>query len=115
MPSKTNPAKSSRRFLITGAKGFIGTWIVKVLLEADEAALIFDVDANVHRLRALLSEEQLAAVSLIRGDVARLDDVERAVADNGITHIVHLAALQVPFCAADPPLANTTAYKPCCR
>jgi nucleoside-diphosphate-sugar epimerase len=29
--------------------------------------------------------------------------VERAVAENGITHIIHLAALQVPFCAADPP------------
>jgi UDP-glucose 4-epimerase len=30
--------------------------------------------------------------------------VHRAIADHGITHIVHLAALQVPFCRADPIL-----------
>jgi nucleoside-diphosphate-sugar epimerase len=104
MSSITASAGNSRRFLITGAKGFIGAWIVKVLLEDGEAAFIFDVDTNIHRLRALLSDEQLAGVSHIRGDVTRLDDVEGAVAENGITHIIHLAALQVPFCAADPPL-----------
>jgi len=100
----TTDGRSSRRFLVTGAKGFIGSWIVKVLLEQGEALLIFDADADSHRLRALLSAEQLERTPLVRGDVSRLEDVERAVADHGITHIIHLAALQVPFCAADPPL-----------
>lgn len=104
MTFNTSQASGSRRFLITGAKGFIGAWIVKVLLENGERPLVFDVDTNAHRLRALLSEEQLARVPLIRGDVTKLDDVERAVAQNGITHVIHLAALQVPYCAADPPL-----------
>jgi len=103
MPITTNRARDSRRFLITGAKGFIGAWIVKVLLESAERPFIFDVDTNAHRLRALLSEAELADVPLIRGDVTKLDDLERAVAENGITHIIHLAALQVPYCAADPP------------
>jgi nucleoside-diphosphate-sugar epimerase len=31
-------------------------------------------------------------------------DVVAIVADRGITHVVHLAGLQLPFCAADPPL-----------
>jgi len=31
-------------------------------------------------------------------------DLERALADHAITNVVHLAALQVPFCRADPPL-----------
>lgn len=104
MPFKNSQATDSRRFLITGAKGFIGAWIVKVLLENGERPFIFDVDTNAHRLRALLSDEQLAEVPLIRGDVTKLEDVERAVAENQITHIIHLAALQVPYCAADPPL-----------
>src|SRR2546425_12785060 len=30
--------------------------------------------------------------------------LDAAVAGQGITHIIHLAALQVPACAADPPL-----------
>ena len=31
-------------------------------------------------------------------------DVAALVADRGITHVIHLAGLQLPFCAADPPL-----------
>jgi nucleoside-diphosphate-sugar epimerase len=91
------------RFLITGAKGFIGSWIVKVLLEQGERPVILDVDSNSHRLRALLSEEDLASVPFVAGDVTRLEDVDRAVSGHGVTHIIHMAALQVPFCAADPP------------
>lgn len=94
----------SSRFLVTGAKGFIGSWVVKVLLERGDLPLIVDLDSDSHRLRALLSEEQLAKVSFIPGDVSKLEDVERAVADRGITHVIHLAALQVPFCVANPPL-----------
>ena len=104
MATEINDGGSSRRFLVTGAQGFIGAWIVKVLLEEGERPLIFDLDANSHRLRALLTAEQLESVPLIRGDISRLDEVERAVADNRITHVVHMAALQVPFCAANPPL-----------
>jgi nucleoside-diphosphate-sugar epimerase len=92
------------RFLVTGAKGFIGAWVVKVLVERGDRVLILDLDADSHRLRALLSAEQLESVPFIRGDVSRLEDVERAVADHGVTHVIHLAALQVPFCVANPPL-----------
>ena len=92
-----------KRFLITGAKGFIGAWIVKALLERDDRPYIFDVDTASHRLQALLSDEQLARLHFIQGDVTEFADVDHAVADNGITHVLHLAGLQVPGCAADPP------------
>lgn len=92
------------RFLITGAKGFIGSWIVKVLLESGARPIILDVDSNAHRLEALLTRDELASVPFVRGDVTKLEDVDRAVAEHGITHVIHMAALQVPFCAADPPL-----------
>jgi nucleoside-diphosphate-sugar epimerase len=92
------------RFLITGAKGFIGSWIVKVLLEQGERPFVFDVDTESHRLRALLSQDELGRVPFVRGDVTKLEEVEWVVAEHGITRIIHMAALQVPFCAADPPL-----------
>jgi nucleoside-diphosphate-sugar epimerase len=104
MPSEGKAPAGASRFLITGAKGFIGSWIVKVLLERGDRPLILDLDPDSHRLRALLSDEQLSRMSFIQGDVSKLEDVERAVADNGITHVIHLAALQVPFCVANPPL-----------
>jgi len=90
------------RYLITGAKGFIGAWIVKELLERGDRPIIFDIDAGTERLDALLSEDQLAGLAFVPGDVTKLPDVDRAVAEHGISHIIHLAGLQVPGCAAEP-------------
>ena len=104
-PTAKGPAPEPR-FLITGAKGFIGAWIVKNLVERGDRPCVFDLDTDSHRLRALLSEEQLSRLHLIEGDITRLSDLERAVTENGVTHLIHLAALQVPACAADPPLGG---------
>lgn len=51
-----------------------------------------------------MTEEELAQVNFIRGDITDPTIVCEAVADSGTTHIIHLAALQVPFCRANPPL-----------
>ncbi|MGA2631291.1 MAG: NAD(P)-dependent oxidoreductase [Terriglobia bacterium] len=92
------------RFLITGAKGCIGAWIVKNLVERGERPVILDIDTGAHRLEALLSPEQISLIQFVQGDVTSFDDLDRCVAENGITHLLHLAALQVPACAADPLL-----------
>jgi len=92
----------SRRFLVTGAKGFIGAWITKILVESREPPYIFDIDPSLQRLSAILDERQLKEINFIEGDVTKFADVDRAIAENGITHILHLAGLQVPGCAADP-------------
>jgi len=92
----------AHRFLITGAKGFIGAWIVKELVDRGDAPWILDIDPQSARLSALLKPQQLASVNLLRGDISQFKDVESAIADHGITHVLHLAGIQVPFCAADP-------------
>jgi nucleoside-diphosphate-sugar epimerase len=104
-PKASGPAPELH-FLITGAKGFIGAWIVKSLVERGDRPCVFDVERDSHRLRALLSEEQLSRPRFIEGDITRLSDLDRAVTENGVTHLIHLAALQVPACAADPPLGG---------
>ncbi len=96
--------KSGARFLITGAKGFIGSWIVKNLVERRDRAWVLDLDSDSTRLRSLLSDEQLETLHFVQGDVTRFEDLDRAVAENGITHLIHLAAVQVPTCAANPAL-----------
>lgn len=93
---------SSRRFLVTGAKGFIGSWIVKELVDRGDQPFVFDIDTESSRLAALLTPEQMASIKLVQGDITKFEDVEKAVVDNGISHVLHLAGIQVPFCAADP-------------
>ncbi|HEV2494304.1 MAG TPA: NAD(P)-dependent oxidoreductase [Terriglobia bacterium] len=102
MPQRQQRSGSAPRFLITGAKGFIGAWIVKNLVERGDEPYLFDLDTESRRLSALVSDEQMARVHFVRGDVVRFEDLDEAVADHGITHVIHLAALQVPACAADP-------------
>ena len=49
-----------------------------------------------------MDEDTLAKVTWITGDIANTEDVSMVVRDNAAKAIIHLAALQVPFCAADP-------------
>jgi nucleoside-diphosphate-sugar epimerase len=51
-----------------------------------------------------MSRGELAAVENIRGDITDTSAVYEAVVNSGATHIIHLAALQVPSCRANPPL-----------
>ncbi len=90
------------RFLVTGSAGCIGAWVVHELLLEGTDVVTFDISDDFHRLRLLVSDDQLSEIRHCRGDIRDFTAVQDTIADHGITHIVHLAALQVPFCAADP-------------
>jgi UDP-glucuronate 4-epimerase len=95
---------SHEHFLVTGAFGCIGAWTVATLIRDKAKVTTFDLSNNPYRLRYLVSDEELKSVRFVKGDVTDLPALEKLVADEGITHIIHLAALQVPFCRADPSL-----------
>ena len=99
-------AKIEGRYLITGAQGFLGAWVVKYLVDAGHRPCVLDISPEPKRMASLLDKDQLARVKFIQGDITRAEDVNRAVAENSIDRIIHLAALQVPFCAEDPPLGG---------
>jgi UDP-glucuronate 4-epimerase len=90
------------RYLVTGAFGAIGAWAVRALLDRGHDVVTYDLGSSDHRLALALSDEQLAALWRIEGDVTDLDRLETVIADEDITGVIHLAALQVPFVRADP-------------
>ena len=94
----------SEHFFITGAMGCIGAWVVKNLAEADVATTVYDWSENKHRLELIMSEDDLAKVNFVKGDITQTEMVKDAVTGSGATHLIHLAAFQVPFCKANPPL-----------
>jgi nucleoside-diphosphate-sugar epimerase len=95
---------SDIRFLVTGAHGCIGAWAVHELVAAGRDVTTFDLSTDPRRLRLLLDEATVASVPHVAGDIADLAALEAVVDEREITNVIHLAALQVPFCRADPPL-----------
>ena len=90
------------RVLVTGAQGCIGSWIVKQLLERGLEVLIYDLDANPVRLSKIAGEVDKSKLVIEVGQIEDTARVKALVKDGGITHIVHLAAVLMPFCQANP-------------
>jgi nucleoside-diphosphate-sugar epimerase len=92
------------RVLLTGGYGCIGSWIVRNLLERGDEAFIYDLKEDTRRMRQILSDDQIRRVTFVQGDVTDLPALKSALERHAITHIVHLAGLQVPVCRANPIL-----------
>jgi UDP-glucose 4-epimerase len=94
----------AKTFLITGAHGFIGAWIVKRLLERGTRVVIFDKSVEPQRLRLIMSEAEIAQAEVVAGDITEEGNLLPVIDDFKITNLIHLAGLQVPTCRADPSL-----------
>jgi nucleoside-diphosphate-sugar epimerase len=92
------------RVLITGGYGFIGAWIIRNLLARGDQVWVYDLREDARRLRLILSESEVAKVTFVQGDVTDLKSLSAAISTHKISHIIHLAGLQVPTCRADPML-----------
>lgn len=92
------------RFLITGALGCIGVWTLRNLVREDTPVAVLDLSKNRQRLELVMNSEEIARIQFISGDVSDLGVMESAIKDSGANRIIHLAALQIPSCKADPSL-----------
>lgn len=91
------------KILVTGASGFLGAWVVRSLVERGVDAVLFDRDPELRRLDDLLPERP-ANLPVETGDIADLDAVLDVVRRHEPTGVIHLAALQIPFCRPNPML-----------
>jgi nucleoside-diphosphate-sugar epimerase len=91
------------RFLVTGAYGCIGAWVVHELVRDGREVVSYDLSTEPRRLRMLLGDDT-PSVPHVAGDITDGASFERALDEHGTTNVIHLAALQVPFVRADPPL-----------
>ena len=94
-------------FVVTGGAGFIGSHLVERLLREHPDGIVRVLDDFSTGSEANLPFAAAAGrrLEIVRGDVKRLDDVERAVA--GAAVVFHQAAMRsVPRSVADPLGAN---------
>lgn len=95
---------SDERFLITGAMGCLGAWVIRHLVTQGATVIASDLSTDPVRPRLLMSDSELQQVQWEALDVTDTAAVASLVKKNRINRIVHLAGLQIPFCKANPPL-----------
>lgn len=91
----------AERTLVTGALGCLGAWTLAALLDDGEEPVGYDLGGDDSRLALVLGNRR-SQVTLVEGDITDADAFGRALDEHAVTRVVHLAALQVPFCRADP-------------
>ena len=88
--------------LVTGAGGCIGSWVLALLARSGVPACAFDLSEDKRRPRLLLEEKDLTKIAWRTGDISDGGAVMRTLGEVRPCAVIHLAALQVPFCKADP-------------
>jgi nucleoside-diphosphate-sugar epimerase len=85
----------TERFLVTGAHGCLGAWTVAELVREGTEVVALDAASGYGRAALLLDETELARVNFVQADITE------PLSLGGVTHVVHLAALQYPYCRDD--------------
>jgi nucleoside-diphosphate-sugar epimerase len=92
--------------LITGGYGFLGSWIIRHLAAEGCSVWVYDLKEDASKLVGVLREEHRSQVRYHQGDVTDLEGLRHALAAHRITHVCHLAGLQVPVCRDNPILGG---------
>ncbi len=94
----------SGRYLVTGGLGFVGAWVVRHLARENCFCVAADLDGDSRRLDAIIDADDRPSVVIERLDVTQPEAVLATLERHDITHVIHLAGLQVPQCRERPVL-----------
>lgn len=95
---------AGRTVLVTGAQGFVGSWLTERLLDggAQVVALQHDVEPDA-RFRTDGIEQRCV---IARGDVIDYESMVRILNEHGVTAVFHLAAQTIVATANRSPLST---------
>lgn len=96
-----------RRVMVTGASGFVGSWLTRQLVDegAHVVALIRDMDPQSELLRS----GTIDRLSVVNGSLEDYDAVERAVVADECDTIFHLGAQTIVGSARHAPVPTLAA------
>ena len=80
------------RALVTGARGFLGAWLAKALLERGDAVVSLDRRRRSERPSAIGMLGIDSEIAQVEGDLTDAELVSRTVSEQGIDTVYHLAA-----------------------
>lgn len=89
--------------IVYGGSGFLGSWIVKKLLDNDLNVTIFDKVINLDLLNKIIDKNK-SRLDIIEGDITNFNDVFETSLKGNI--LINLAGLMTPDCSENPILGN---------
>jgi nucleoside-diphosphate-sugar epimerase len=96
--------RSDEVFMLTGSLGCIGAWALRNLVAEGTRVIATDLPGEPLRPRLIMSDDEINRITWATLDVTDPAAVKEMVARHQVTHIIHLAGLQVPGCRANPSL-----------
>lgn len=88
--------------LVTGAAGFLAAWVIPKLAAQGRPVVAFDLNRDERRLQLVTKGEGCPGLTWQTGDIADTQLVTGLMDELRPESIIHLAALQIPACRADP-------------
>ena len=85
-------------WLVTGGAGYIGAHVVRALLDASLEAVVLDDLSSGHE--RFLPE----GVPFVRASILDADAVDRAIVENGVTGVIHVAGFKYAGVSVQRPL-----------
>jgi nucleoside-diphosphate-sugar epimerase len=102
LPLPSGPS-SSRLWLVTGGAGFIGSHLVRALLEGGERVRVVD-DFSTGKRERVAGFQGRAGFELVEGTIVAPDTCRGVM--EGVTHVLHQAAIPSVARSVDDPLST---------
>lgn len=95
--------KKNKKYLITGAQGFLGSWIIKRLLLQENVEIVgLDVTSKPTILKQICTEDELKKIQIKPINITNFDNLLNFFQQYEPNYILHLAGAQVPTCKERP-------------
>jgi len=95
----------SRKVLVTGGAGYIGSHTVVLLIEAGHEVIVFDNFCNasresIRRVEKIVNQE----IEVVEGDIRNRDDLKQVFEKHSIDAVIHFAGLKAVGESVEMPL-----------
>lgn len=92
---------NAKTVLVTGGCGFIGTWVLRELLQHGLRVVVLDAGERPARWERIIGTDS-RDVPLVQGSLLNRELLAHVFTAHQVTHVIHLAALLTPACQNDP-------------
>lgn len=94
----------NQNVLVTGADGFIGSWVAKTLVE--KGANVVVIERDIKKKSCIDLQGLRGKVTAVQGDIIDYAIIERILNENDISTVFHLAAQAIVGTAGRSPLST---------